>query len=164
MSPLTALTKKGTIFTCTQEAENAFQTLKDAFTSALIMKHFDPEHHIVVETDDSDYVSVGVMSQNDEQGILHPAAFFFKKHSPAEYNYEIYNQELLAVIHCFKEWRSHLQSIDTPIKVLSDHRNLEYFMTTKLLNRRQARWSEFHSRFNLEIQYRPGKQGRKLVL
>jgi len=38
---------------------------------------------------------------------------------------------------------------------------LENFTTTKLLNRRQARWSEFHSRFNFKIQYRPGKQGEK---
>ncbi|KAG0155432.1 hypothetical protein PDIDSM_1009 [Penicillium digitatum] len=46
-------------------------------------------------------------------------------------------------------------------EVITDHRNLEYFTTTKLLNRRQARWSEFLSRFNFKITYRPGKQGAK---
>jgi len=34
-------------------------------------------------------------------------------------------------------------------------------MTTKMLNRRQARWSEFLSRYNFRIIYRPGKQGEK---
>jgi len=34
-------------------------------------------------------------------------------------------------------------------------------MSTKLLNRRQARWSEFLSRFNFKIIYRPGKAGAK---
>lgn len=48
-----------------------------------------------------------------------------------------------------------------PIKVYSDHRNLEWFMTTKNLNRRQARWAEFLSEFNFKIMYRPGKQGEK---
>lgn len=82
VSPLTALTQKGTNFPWTKEAGAAFQALKDAFTSALILKHFDPERLIVVGTDPSDYGSAGVMSQYDDQGILHPIAFFSKKHSP----------------------------------------------------------------------------------
>jgi hypothetical protein len=51
--------------------------------------------------------------------------------------------------------------VSHPIKVLSDHKNLEYFMTTKLLNRRQTRWAEYLSRFNFKIVYRPGKAGAK---
>lgn len=47
------------------------------------------------------------------------------------------------------------------MKFITDHKNLEYFTTTKLLNRRQARWSEFLSRFYFRIVYRPGKQGAK---
>lgn len=34
-------------------------------------------------------------------------------------------------------------------------------MSTKQLNRRQARWAEYLSRFNFVIRYRPGKQGGK---
>jgi hypothetical protein len=161
VAPLTALTKKGIKFQWTSESEAAFQNLKRSFTSAPILKHFDPEGEIVVETDASDYVSAGVLSQYDDQGILHPVAFFSKKHSPAECNYEIYDKELLAIIRCFEEWRPHLESAKDAIKVLSDHKNLEYFMSTKLLNRRQARWSEFLSRFNFKITYRPGKAGGK---
>ncbi|KAG0161061.1 hypothetical protein PDIDSM_8594 [Penicillium digitatum] len=97
----------------------------------------------------------------DDAGILHPIAFFSKKHSAAECNYEIYDKELLAIIRCFEEWRPELEGTPSPVKVITDHRNLEYFTTTKLLNRRQARWSEFLSRFNFKITYRPGKQGAK---
>lgn len=67
-----------------------------------------------------------------------------------------------------EEWKTafrtrygHLESTEGVIEVLSDHKNLEYFTTTKLLNRRQARWSEFLSRFNFKIKYRPGKAGGK---
>src|SRR5258706_7311867 len=67
----------------------------------------------------------------------------------------------MAIIRCLEEWRSELESSVHPIQVLSDHNNLEYFMTTKLLSRRQARWSEFLSRFNFKIVYRPGKAGGK---
>ena len=45
--------------------------------------------------------------------------------------------------------------------VITDHKNLEYFSTTRLLTRRQARWSEFLSQFNLVVRFRPGKLGTK---
>jgi hypothetical protein len=161
VAPLTNLTRKGIKFDWTPECQEAFERLKSDFTSAPILRHFDPDREILVETDASDYVSAGILSQRDDNGILHPVAFFSKKHSPAECNYEIYDKELMAIVRCFEEWRPELESTASPIQVLSDHRNLEYFMSTKLLNRRQARWSEFLSRFNFKIVYRPGKSGGK---
>lgn len=88
-------------------------------------------------------------------------AYFSKKHSQAECNYEIYDKELLAVIQAFQEWRTELEGSPLEIKVLSDHKNLQWFMTTKQLNRRQARWAEYLSRFNFKIHYRPGRLGTK---
>lgn len=148
-------------FEWSKEAEEAFQSLKTAFTTAPVLRLFDPDRPCIVETDASDYVSACVLSQKDDQGILHPVAYFSKKHTPAECNYEIYDKELLAVIRCFEEWRAYLEGSPEPIEVLTDHRNLEYFMTSKLLNCRQVRWSEFLSRFNFKIVFRPGKQGAK---
>jgi len=98
VAPLTRLTRKDVPFTWNQEEEKAFQNLKNAFTSAPILRHFDWESPIVIETDASDFVSTGVLSQPDENGILHPVAFFSKKHSLAECNYEIYDKELLAIV------------------------------------------------------------------
>jgi hypothetical protein len=98
-----------------------------------------------------------VLSQKDDEGVLHPVAFFSKKHSLQEINYEIYDKELLAIIRAFEEWRPELEGATHDITVLCDHRNLQYFMTTKDLSRRQVRWSEFLSRFRFEITYRPGK-------
>jgi len=109
----------------------------------------------------SHYVSAGILSQYEDEGVLHPVAFYSKKHSPAECNYEIYDKELMAIVRAFEEWRPRLEGSRHPIQVLSDHKNLEYFMSTKLLNRRQARWSEFLSRFDFRITYRPGKAGGK---
>ena len=100
---ITKLTGKNTPWTWEIEQEKAFQGLKDAFTSAPILQHFDYEKAIVVETDTSDYISAGVLSQPDHQGVLRPVAFFSKKHSPAECNYEIYDKELLAIVRFFEE-------------------------------------------------------------
>ena len=67
----------------------------------------------------------------------------------------------MAIVRCFEEWRAELKGSPYIIKVLSDHKNLEYFMFTKLLSRRQTRWSEFLSRFNFRIIYRIGKSSGK---
>ena len=161
VKPLTALTKKGAHFHWNEACNKAFQLLKDRFIEAPILRWFDPERRIIVETDSSDFVSGGILSQPDDNGVLHPVAYFSKKHSLEECNYEIYDKELLAIIRAFEEWRPELEGAKYPITVITDHRNLEYFMSTKLLNRRQARWSEFLSRFDFKITYRPGKQGLK---
>src|SRR6202162_5509434 len=120
-------------FQWTTTTEGAFQALKLAFTTSPILQHFDSEKPIIVETDASDYVSAGILSQHDDNGKLHPVPFYSKKHSPAECNYEIYDKELLAIIRTFEEWRPELEGAAHPIAVISDHKNLEYFMTTKQL-------------------------------
>ena len=73
--------------------------------------------------------------------------------APAEYNYKIYDKELLTIIRCLKHWRPELKSIDIPIKIFIDYRNLEYFITTKELTRRQAKWVEKLAEFNFKILY-----------
>ena len=161
VQPLTLLTRKGVPFVWSESQQQAFEELKSTFTSAPVLARFDPDRDVIVETDASDYVSAGVLSQYDDEGILHPIAYFSKKHSPAECNYEIYDKELMAIVRAFEEWRPELQSVINPIRVLSDHKNLEYFTSTKLLNRRQARWSQFLSQFNFKIVYRPGTAGGK---
>ncbi|KAH9271466.1 hypothetical protein BASA83_006318 [Batrachochytrium salamandrivorans] len=75
----------------------------------------------------------------------------------AERNYEIYDKELLAVVDSFKHWRHFLQGGHHPVTVLCDHKNLEYFMTTKKLTRRQARWSLELSEYDFTLTHRPGK-------
>jgi hypothetical protein len=91
-------------FLWSDECSQSFETLKQAFTTAPILRHFDYDYEIIVETDASDYVSAGVLSQYDDEGLLHPIAFFSKKHTPAECNYEIYDKELIAIIRAFEEW------------------------------------------------------------
>lgn len=161
LRPLVKLTKKEEAFVWNKACEAAFQELKDAVTNAPILIHFDRNKQCFVETDSSDYVSSGVLSQIGEDGLLHPVAFFSKKLIAAECNYEIYDKELLAIVRCFEQWRPELEGTDMPIQVLTDHKSLEYFMTTKKLTRRQARWAEFLAGFNFQVTYRPGKQNEK---
>ena len=65
-------------------------------------------------------------------------AFYSKSLSPVEQNYEIYNKEMLTIICTLEEWRHFLEGARHPLEIWMDHKNLEYFMTAKKLNRRQA--------------------------
>src|SRR6195952_4347770 len=94
ISPLVQLTKKAHVWDWSARCTASFKALKAAFTSAPTLRHFDPEREVWVETDASDYVSSGILSQKDDQGILHPVAFMSKKYDPAECNYEIYDKVL----------------------------------------------------------------------
>jgi hypothetical protein len=67
----------------------------------------------------------------------------------------------MAIIKALEEWRPECEGAAYPLLLITDHKNLEYFMTKKLLNRRQARWSEFLTRFDYEIVYRPRKSNGK---
>ncbi len=165
LSNLTRKDQKSFIFPWTKVSpeQRAFEGLKKAFTSAPVLAHFDPDKETWLETDASDYVVASVLSQRQEDGQIHPVAFLSKKMSPQECNYEIYDKELLAIVRSFEEWHPELAGtpVEDPIRILTDHKNLEYFMTSKQLNRRQARWAEFLSEFNFKISYRPGRQGTK---
>jgi len=153
--PLTQLTKKGTPFVWSDLCQIAFERLKEAFSTAHILIHFDFDKEIVVETNASDIASAGILSQPGSDRLLHPLAFFSKKHTPAECNYDIYDKELVAVVPGFKEWRAYL--VGGPVTGRADHQNLRYFTTKRLLNQRQARWSDFLSQFNYTIEFVPGK-------
>jgi len=79
----------------------------------------------------------------------------------AECNYDIHDEELLAIVQAFPEWKRYSRANLKPIRVLTEHKNLVTFMTTKELNERQARWMQELSRYNFKIEYRPGKEGGK---
>ena len=102
---------------------------------ASILAHYNAGLETWIEIDFFDFVTASVLSQM-HNSMLKLVAFFSKKMSPAECNYIIYDKELLAIVKSFKTWRPKLASVDSkrPVKVYTDHKNLEYFITTKQLN------------------------------
>lgn len=92
---------------------------------------------------------------------LHPCAYFSRRLSPAEENYDFGNRELLAVKLALEEWRHWLEGAKLPFLVWTDHKNLEYIGSAKRLNSRQARWALFFTRFNFSLSFRPGSRNVK---
>ncbi|XP_026164228.1 uncharacterized protein LOC113131342 [Mastacembelus armatus] len=149
-------------FFWTPEAQRAFTSLKSRFTSAPVLNLPNPDLPFLVEVDASDTGVGAVISQVDPRhSKAHPCAFFSKKLSPAERNYDVGDRELLAVKLALEEWRHWLEGAKHPFTILTDHKNLEHFRTAKRLNPRQARWSGVFSRFHFTLSFRPGAKNSK---
>jgi hypothetical protein len=72
------------------------------FIIILTLYYFDPLKEIFVKTNTLDYISSSVFSQKYKHSILYLIVFISKKYNPTEYNYKIYNKELLAIIRYFE--------------------------------------------------------------
>ncbi|MBW0492295.1 hypothetical protein O181_032010 [Austropuccinia psidii MF-1] len=137
LSAFTSLLKKDSPFIFNEEALSQFQLLKEAFTTAPILFHFNPSLPTNVETDASDYALGAVLSQVNDSG-KHPIAFYSCKLLPAEPNYEIHDKELLGIVWALKRWRAFLLSLSDSFEVLTDHSSLQYFRSSKVLTCCQA--------------------------
>ncbi len=130
--------------------------------TALVLKHFDSIKEAILKTDFLNYVNDEVLSQYDDEDILHSMIFYNKNMIFAECNYKIYDKELLIIIRCLKHWCSELKCTDISIKIFINHLNLKYFMIIKELTRRQIRWAEKLSEYNFKIIYQSEKQNLKV--
>ena len=143
------------------DCQEAFQKLKDAFTTAPILSHWDPEAQAVMETNALDYAISTILSMVHSNGEVHPVAFYSHSLHAAELNYNTHDKELLAVFTTFTAWQHYLEGPLHPVCVIMDHKNLEYFSSTCMLTCCQAQWLEFLSPFNFILQFHPSKLGTK---
>ena len=130
-------------------------------TKASVLRHFNFNCQVILETDTFNLVTGGILLQYDNEGILHLVAFYNKSMISAKCNYHIYDKELLAIIHCFEHWRSKLEHTDLLIQVFTDHQALKTFMKDKKLTQRQARYLDILSEFNFQVIFRTGKTNVK---
>ncbi|MDA4133781.1 MAG: ribonuclease H family protein, partial [Thaumarchaeota archaeon] len=155
--PLDALLRKGAPFHWGSAETEAFEELRRRFCEAPILRQWDPALRTFLETDCSGYALGGVLSQESPDGARHAVGYHSQRLSPAEYNYAIHDKEMLAIIRCLEAWSAELKSGD-PFTVLTDHRNLRYFMTRQKLTERQSRWAADLAQYNFKLDYRPGSE------
>src|SRR5258708_1737796 len=116
---------------------------------------------MMVETDASDHAIAGILSVTTKDNEIRLVAFFSHSLQGAEKNYNTHDKELLAICEVFKNWQHFLEGSAKVIDTVTDHKNLEYFMSSKKLSHHQARWAKFLGQFNMKVQFRPGRLGSK---
>ena len=142
----------------TRQAELAFRKLKRTFTKAPILHHFVPAKPIILQIDVCGFANAGTLNQYDGFGVLRPVNFYFRKCSSAEQNYDTYDRELLAILETLRQWRHYPEGANHKVLIQRDHNNLEYFQTSEVLSRRQARWSEVLFAYDFAIEHLEGSK------
>jgi len=161
--PLFDLTCSDKAWNWDAKEQEAFERLKTAVTTAPVLVSPQDLEPFCIEADSSDFTSGAVLSQQlPGEEKWHPVAFYSKSLSPVERNYKIHDKEMLAIICALEEWRYFLEGARHPVKIWTDHKNLEYFMTVKKLNCRQVRWSLYLACFDFRLVYCPGRCMGKL--
>ena len=131
--PLTHLTRKDALWNFSTDCRRSFNSLKEAFTSVPILTHYQPDAPIIVETDASDYAIAGILSNICPDGEICPVTFYSCTLTTPELNYDTHDKELLAIFEAFRLWRHYLEDSASPVDVVTNHKNLVYFSTSKVL-------------------------------
>lgn len=157
LTPLTSSKLGKAQFHWGQKEDEAFNNIKRLMTSLPHLKNidFDSEEPLWLFTDASGSGLGAALFQGKEWKLASPVAYESRKMTPAERNYPVHEQELLAVIHALQKWRMLL--LGMKVNVMSDHHSLTYLLTQKTLSRRQARWIECLAAFDVEFKYIRGE-------
>ena len=151
-APLHTLVRKEQKLKWEKEQKKTFEKLKAIFTTEPVLAIPDIDREMRVEADALDYATGEVLSTKCEDRKWRPVAFISKSLSTMEQNYIIHNKEMLAVIRCLEAWRHYLEG--AKLKIWTDHKNLQHFMTSQKLNHKQAKWA-------LYLCYKSPKKGNK---
>src|SRR5258708_38026836 len=159
--PLNVLTRKDAEWRWMEYKDKAFQTLKNLVTSEPVLAHPNQDHPFVLEVDTSGYTIGAVLSQKQNDGKLHPMAYFLATLNEAEQNYNIYGLELYAIVHALHHWRWLLAGTAPKVQIYSDHKNLQYWKSPQHINCRIAREVLELSEYNYEIHHVKGKENAR---
>ncbi len=100
----TQLTRKDTSFVWNKVCVQAFSNLKKQISFASVFRHFDLKHQTILKIDALNYVKDEILSQYNDENVLHLMIFYSKSMILTEINYHIYDKKLLIIIRCFKHW------------------------------------------------------------
>lgn len=152
--PLSKLTCKNIEFIWTEEADQAFNTLKSKLISAPILKCPNFNLPFSIQTDASSFAIGGVLTQSYDD-FDHPIAFCSRLLNKHEVNYSTTERELLAVLYALEQFRSYVEG--QKCNIITDHASLQWFYKLKNPSGRLARWSIRLSQFDFNIIHRKGK-------
>ena len=122
--PLSNLSRKGQPWNWNQECQQAFDELKNRFVSAPILVNNDPTPPKVIETDASNLAKGAVLSQLEPDNRYYLIAFYSKRFSDAERNYDIHDKEIVVIVEAFKEWSYFLRRTGHRVIIYTDNQNL----------------------------------------
>jgi hypothetical protein len=168
--PLLDLTKKAEAWHWDTAQETAFMDLKTHMCKASVLTQPDFNCKFYIQTDASGYGMGAILSQEGgsetltpnletkKNPVLHPTAYYSATFTPTQWNYNIYDWELLVIMMALDHWRQYLGWTKVPFTIMTDHTNLQYWKSPQNLTRCTARWHLDLQEYDYEILYILGKE------
>lgn len=157
-APLRALTKKNATFLWTTECETAFVELKHLLTTAPVLAYprFGPDRSFVLETDASGVGLGAVLSQVQDDGVIHPIAYASRSLDKHERNYGISELETLGLVWAVRYFRPYL--LGHSCVVYTDHAACLSILNSARPSGKLARWALTIQEMDLTIKHKAGRE------
>ena len=136
--------------------QEAFENLKKLLVSPAILAIPSPGRQFILDTDSSDYASGAVLLQKDQEGKERVIAYGSFSLTRAQRRYCTTKKELLAIVRFCHHWRHYILGVEVICR--SDHKALSWLTNFRNIQGQLARWLEELSRYNLVIEYKPGRE------
>jgi hypothetical protein len=155
-APLHSLVKKDQGFVWQEAQQAAFDWLKQKLIEPPIITFPDFRLGFILQTDASSQALGAILNQKDSDGREHVIAYASRTLRKHEKNYSATELELLAVVWSLKHFRHYVYG--KPIELHTDHAPLKWLMSHKDTSSRLIRWAMQLQEYDLNINYKPGKQ------
>lgn len=152
--PLRNAMKSGSKFEFDDRCKQAFTTLRDKLISAPILALYNPSRETELHCDASTEGFGGILLQKQDDGKLHPIAYFSKRTTSLESRYHSFELETLAIIYSLRKFRIYLEGIQ--FRIVTDCNSLAMTLSKKTINARIARWALELENYHYSIQHRSG--------
>jgi len=153
-APLNDLLKKHVKFHWSKQCQSSFEALQTALITAPVLKFPNFSESFLLQTDASG-IGLGVVLAQQIDGEEHPIAYASRTLKPAERNYPVFEQEALAVVWGFQQFRTYLSGHKTT--VITDHSALQYILKKNNPSPRIARWGLALQEYEFEVRHRAGR-------
>src|SRR6266403_47936 len=155
--PLTNLLQSGMTFIWTMVHTKAVNKLIAIVLNDPVLFRLDPTKPFILEVNASAFATGAILYQtHEETGRKRPVGYHSQTFNPTEQNYDIYNQEFLAIIRGLENWRHLLIGSPHPIMVLTDHNNLQYWRHPQRINRHIAHYLLCLADYDVQLKHQPG--------
>ena len=133
--------------------KQAFQEIKKKFKKESILIHFDYKKSAIINANISEKTIKACLQQINDKEWKWLVTCYTQKLTSTEQWYDVHDQKMLAIVKTLKKWRVYLLEAKHQIIIKLDHKNLQYFMITKKLNKRQAWWAKTLAEYDFIIQH-----------